>query len=132
MALIILVAIVLTEAHSILYAINPSLAKTKANLFWSDSYSRELTIQWYIKFTFDKFFMICAFFSATMVAMRYSFKLSSVFAIIMLYWYIDLFLFWYNYNSAVKTYWVMVSVIILCIIFLIFPDKKTGKYRSME
>lgn len=132
MALIILVALALTEAHSVLYAINPTLAKTKVDIFWSDSYQRELTVQWYLKFTFDKFFMICAFFSATMISMRYSFKLASVFFIVMAYWYVDLFLFWYNYNSGVKMYWVMVSVLILSIIFLVLPDKKTGKYKSMQ
>jgi hypothetical protein len=132
MALIILVALALTEAHSVLYAIDPTLAKTKVDMFWSNSYHRELTVQWYLKFTFDKFFMVCAFFSATMVSMRYSLKLSLVFFTVLLYWYIDLILFWYNYNSSVKTYWVMIIVLVVAVIFLILPERKTGKYKSMQ
>lgn len=130
--IIFIVSLVLTQAHSILRYFDEPLARTKINLFWDRSYKREVTIQWYLFFLFFYFFLICCMFIATMACIRYSFKLAVVFFTGFIYWFIKMILFMYNYDSGSGFDWILVGVISFCALILILPERKTGKYKSME
>jgi hypothetical protein len=130
--IVFIVSLVLTQAHSILRYFDESLARTKINIFWDKSYKREVTIQWYLYFLFLYFFFICCMFIGTMACIRYSFRLTMVFFTGMVYWFIKMILFLYNYDSGAGFDWVLVGAVALCLFFLILPHKETGKYKSME
>lgn len=132
LSVLVIISLALTELHSVFYHYRPKLARMQVDLFWSPTYHRNLTLQWFCKMTFDTVFKITAFFSAAMVSARYSLKLTMVFLVVFLYCVIDLFLFWYNYSSGVAMYWIMLGAAVLAVLLILLPLKEpSGKYKSM-
>lgn len=130
--IIFIFSLVLTQAHSILRYFDESLARTKINMFLDRSYKREITVQWYVYFLGLYFFLICCMFIGVMGFMRVSFKLTMIFFIGAVYWYIKLILVLYNYDSSDSFDWFLVGVVILSLIILVIPERKSGKYKSMQ
>jgi hypothetical protein len=130
--IVFIVSLVLTQVHSILRYFDEPLARTKINIFLDKSYKREVTVQWYLFFLFLYFFLVCCMFGATMVCMRYSFRLTIVFFTGMIYWFIKMVLFLYNYDSGAGFDWILTGAVAACFLFLVLPHKETGKYKSMQ
>jgi len=131
-SIMVLVALALTESHSVLRAIDKDAAEQKYDLFISNRYERELQVQWYLKMTFDTVMMIVLSFVAAAVSYRVSFKLFMVLSVVCLYHIVDLYAFWYNYKSSVPMYWVLLCVVIVLIIYLIWgKEKQQAIIKSM-
>lgn len=132
-ACMVLIALVLTESHSVLYAVKKSIAEKKLDLFLSPTYKRDLQVMWYMKMNFDTMLEIVLSFVSAAISIRYSYKLFCIMSLVFIYLVIDLFAFWYNYKSFVPMYWVLLVFIIASVLILIFvKEKKKGIYISFE
>lgn len=125
-------AMLLTEVHSLLYKLNPALADKQMNLFIK-KHSFPISIEWYVKMTFDSLYIIVLSFVGAKASYRYSFKLYLIFCICFLYGCFDLFMFWYNYKDIPAMFWGIIIAASTGIFFLIIPMKNwKGKYKSMN
>lgn len=128
----IVVALTLTEVHSVVDGIWPVFAQRKIDLFASPDFHMTLTVQWYLKFTFEDMFLIVLSFTAAKIALKYSRKLCVVLHVIFFYQVIDLVLFYWNYKSSFQAYWLLLFTVILCIFLILRPEKKSAVIKSME
>jgi hypothetical protein len=132
LGVLLIVALLLTEAHSLLYRLNPKLADRELNLFIK-KHSFPLSLEWYVKQTMDSFYIIILSFVGAKASYQYSFKLYCIFSICFMYGLFDLFMFWYNYKDIHTMFWGIVIAASLSIFLLIVPIKNwKGKYKSLE
>ena len=132
--MVLIIAHLLTELHSLVYALNPKTAETEVDLFLSPSFQFKLSIQWYLKMMFDDVLVVVLCFLLANAWKNYSRALYWIATIYAYYHIIDLYLFYWNYKRTVAVYWFMglaaaIAIIILCIRKLYGP--KGGKVRSM-
>lgn len=126
-----IVALLMTQGHSLLREFYPDIAVTKFCPFWDLSYHREISIQWFLFFIGLYFFLVWVFFACAMACMRFSFRLTLTFTFGFLYWLIKMILLCWNYDSSPGTDWALVSVVILCIVLIVLPLKQGPRYKSM-
>lgn len=128
---LIIFGLILGEAHSILYQLNPELANTQLNLFII-KHRFPISLAWYIKNTCDSLLLILVFFVAAKISYQYSFKLFLIFCVCFVYGMGDLFLFWLNYKSEPYSFWLLVASVCTAISFLIFAkEKRQSIYKSL-
>lgn len=113
----------ITEAHSVLYAISPDTAGTKLDLFWCSYPVLDIEVQWYVKMLCEDLNICLIFFVLTNITYRFSSALFFVSSVFFLYHVIDVFLFCYNYKRTASVYWVLLAAAIASVIFLIIKRK---------
>lgn len=128
----IIVSLIATEFHSMLYLCSPKVAGRDIDLFVSPKYKMQLPVQWYMKMTFDDLFVIVLSFSAAAATYRYSYRIFLIFCCVFAYKVTDMILFWWDYKTSYTVYYMLVFAVILLILFLILPiEKKRSNYKSM-
>lgn len=132
--IVLIVVHLLTELHSILYAIDPKAANSEVDLFLSPQFQFKLTVQWYFKMMFDDLLIVILCFLLANSYKNYSFVLHLIAIIYAFYHIIDLFLFFWNYKRTVAVYWFLGSAstigVVLLFIKRLYPPKG-GKVKSM-
>jgi hypothetical protein len=123
LGVMIIIGLLLTEAHSLLRVINPKLASTKVDLYIKKGFSYPITINWLIKFNLDSLYIIIVAFAGAKISYQYSHKLFLIFWVLFGYGCADLCLMWWDYKSSYATFWVIVLAASLCVVFLIFHIK---------
>jgi hypothetical protein len=129
--IVFLLALIGTQAHSILRYFEPGISRTKVNMFWDRSYDREVTVQWYLFFLFQYFFLLTCMFLAAMACIRYSFRLSVLFTLGFIYWLLKLICFAWNYDSSHGFDWALVVVLAVSLILITLKQPRKAKYRSL-
>lgn len=129
---VLVISLVLTEAHSVLRLINSQLAGESVDLFISPGYQMKLPVQWYLKMTFDDLLLAVVCFVSAVAVYKYSYRLFLLFCIVFGYKVFDMILFWWNYKSSYLTYYGLITVCVIWIILTILPvEKDRGIYKSM-
>ncbi len=123
----LLISAALTELHSFLAAIFPSLTKNngvKRDLFWSPKFKMEIDVLWYIKMICDSIFLMTVLFVGAMVTWHTSKKLFFVFSIFLFYNFFDFFSFLWNYKQTTGLYWIFLFCLIASVLMIIFKHNK--------
>jgi hypothetical protein len=129
--IVFITALIGTQVHSIVRYFDPGISRFKVNLFWDRTYKRDVTVQWYLFFLFQYFFLIACMFIGAMACIRYSFRLSILFTLGFAYWLFKLVLFAYNYDSSGRFDWALVTVLVISLLMLTLKEPKGGKYKSL-
>lgn len=129
--IIFIASLIGTQVHSILRYFEPGISRVKVNLFWDRSYVREVTVQWYLFFLLQYFFLLSCMFMAAMACIRYSLRLSIIFTLGFAYWLFKLVLFAWNYDSSGGFDWALVTVLVISLVLLILKEPKGGRYKSL-
>lgn len=111
--------------------INPFLSPTYKFPSHKDWPEGKLPRKWWVKYCCNDLYRVMVFFVLTMIAFQYSFLLGRVAGIFFLYQVADHILLWWNYRSSGWHYYFINGVIILCILSMFLPEKKTGKLKSL-
>lgn len=101
----LIVVHLLTELHSIIYAVDPKAASSEVDLFLSSQFRFKLSVQWYFKMMFDDLLIVILCFLLANAYKNYSFVLHLIAIIYAFYHIIDLLLFFWNYKRTVAVYW---------------------------
>jgi len=120
---------VATEIHSL---ISPAIALQELDLFFSAIYKRMLTIQWYLKMSFDDVLLIFTYFFAAWLSGKYSKRLFMIVTQWFFFHLADLWMFWWNYKSSYWTYYSLLIGAALTTILLVIPIKERARVVSME
>lgn len=119
-----------TQLHSVIRYFYPGIATTKINMFFDRSYTREVTVQWYVFFLAQYMFVLVLLFCGCMIAIRVSFALTMVLFSAFVYWLVKLWCFGWNYDSNAGFDWMMVGCVVLSMICVVFPGR-INKYKSL-
>lgn len=132
--IVLIVAHLLTELHSVVYALDPKAANSEVDLFLSPQFQFKLSVQWYLKMMFDDLLVVVISFIAAHFARDHSYVLFWILTIFAYYHIIDLFLFFWNYKRTVAVYWFLGAAsttgVVLLFIRKLYPPKG-GKVKSM-
>lgn len=134
---VLIIAHLLTEAHSVLYYFYPNVATMRLDLFFTSEPMQiygdgepGLEFQWYLKMLSENFLLCVTYFVLANIAYRYSLLLFFIACIFFFYHLIDTFLFMYNYKKSASIYWVML-VAMSASVFMLFIKLKVYSYKSM-
>lgn len=128
--ILLIVGLFLTEAHSILYIIAPDIANEPVNVF-IDPPSFQISLEWVVLNICQSLYIICLAFAGAKASIYFSSKLFRIMCVAFCYGVVDLFMFFYNYKREPYMFYVLVAACISSIVFLIMPEKKKSKYKSL-
>lgn len=125
-AVILLSFLWFTELHSILYKFYPKQMDKICDLFIEPGYHRkDVSLEWFVKMFFDDFIQIIGFFMAGRYIQKSNERVGVIFKLLSFYFVIDLFLFIWNYKSNYESYWALLLITTIIIVFLLLPMKHT-------
>ena len=128
----LILSVAFTEAHSILFVISPEFSNRKIDLFLSPNFKKELSLQWYLYIYSNSFLKLTLTFLLAVIGLKYSRKVFYITLIYFFYFCVDVFLFWWDYQSNFHLYWAMLIVSIIVIILLFVPIKEKAKIISLD
>lgn len=129
LSLMLIIGHGLTELHSIVYALDPTLADTEMDLFLDPSFKFDLSFQWYVKMFMDGFLNLLMMFIIAQLARDYSKVLFWVAVVYALYHILDLFMFVWNYKRTVGVYWSLIGVSTIGLTLLLFKKLYPPRQR---
>lgn len=129
----LLISIELPEAGTYASYLFPDLVKVQKDLFLSPHFHYKLYEYYYVKFTSERLAWIIRMLAFTKTAAQYSTVIFLSTFLIFCYLLVDLFLFWYNYNTSPLLYEFLILFLYITIKGLIRPYKSEAfaKIRSI-
>jgi len=97
---------------------------------WYDKYG--LSLYHWIQLNCIEFLWCLTFFVLAKIAHRYNFRLFLIGCIFFVYHVIDYFMMWWDYKTSTLFYYFLNGAIVLSIIALFIPEKKTGIVKSFD
>jgi hypothetical protein len=131
---LLILAHILTESAEIIERLVPRIKTMKIHPFLHYEWPHDpegFPLLWWIKYNTEEFLWCCTFFVMAQIAREYSYKMFRVSLVLFCYHMIDWFMLWYNYKQTHFMYWIGGAGLIVCFIFLILPEKKEAKVKSM-
>lgn len=132
LAVTLLIATGLTEAHSIIRVLNPATESIQVNWFWKAGFDYAISILWMIKMMADEFLLIVTYFMMAYIALRFSLKTFLIISCFFFYWVVDNFLFYYNYKQTYWVFWTLLILLVFVVTLLLIPFKERGKFISLR
>lgn len=134
LAIMMVVAHLLTELHSVIFHFWPTTQKYYlGHIFINrDVYVPQLSVLWFIKMLTDTLLSALLCFTGAIQSlflnyseylqwMRYSLRLFLIWSVYVIYHFIDLFLLVYDYRSDYKLYWCIGIINALVVILICLP-----------
>ena len=119
----LLISIELPEAGTYATYLFPKIVEVQKDLFLSRSFHYKLYEYYYVKFTSERIAWIIRMLAFTKTAAQYSTVIFLSTLLIFCYLLVDLFLFWYNYNTSPLLYEFLILFLYITIKGLIRPYK---------
>lgn len=125
-ALWLIFATAITEAHSVLYLLLPDVANGSAsNWFMHRTLPFLLTIEWWVKSFGDQLLWCTTYFLMALIAHKYSHRLFYIVLIFFAYHFIDSFLLFWNWKQGFVKYYVLLGITISSTVLICLPIKNT-------
>lgn len=122
LSLLLLTATLLTETHSFILLIKPSVQDTELSLFLN--YHFEISVLWYIKMLSDNLLMLVIFFIFTQLEKGFSLRFLYISMINFAYHVFDFGSFVWNFKKDHQFYWFMLAIITVSELIIIFGKAK--------
>lgn len=126
-ASVLLGAVLLSEFHAFLRRIYPNVAKEKLDLFLSPHFKMIIQVQWYVKMILDPLVPMSVFFCLGYLSKEKYPKIFYISIIWLVYNFMDLVLFAWNYKADDLIYDFMMLIGILFTIFILLSKNKRLK-----
>lgn len=131
-AILIVVSLILTEAHSVVTRLFPELAEQDARHLFFKPVPFAVPFKWWIKFNTDAILLTTLTGCLARVTVQVSRRLFYISVILFLYTGFDYGMFIYNYKLSYDAYWSVIAAIVLMIFSMFLPGKPKAKIIQMQ
>lgn len=131
-AILLVIGLCISDIHSVILRLWPNTEYIKYDLFLSKSFHLQLPVIWYIYELANLLNKIIWCYVIAEIGLRFSKKLFWIGATFFLYQITQFFFYLWDRNTSFFSNIIVYCCIVILIVEILMPTKKTGIIKSME